>query len=274
MLMYFVDRFFLKQPRLRRFVTRLLEGNRTTDVRLLGATLTVHSVEEHGYLRSSRLANRSVFLREEAPIIVNLASLLCDGDTFVDIGANVGVYTLTLARLRSVLRGLRFYAFEPNPGTYARLASQAKALGVQTHNLALADHDGVLEFVGGAVSHVFTTVEHASEYSLKSAPRISVPCRRLDRLELEGGSMVLKIDVEGQELAVLEGAKGLFDAGRVKAVYIDGYKSPSVEQFLIARGFRLLDGKSLEPKTEASFGVLAVRGGRPEDRKPSNAGTA
>src|SRR5471030_805348 len=101
--MSFLDRYFIKQPRLRLFVTRLLEGDRDLDVSLLGAKLRVNSVKEHGYLRSSRIAASSALLRDELPVILNLAALLADGDTFIDIGANAGIYSLTLARMRAIL---------------------------------------------------------------------------------------------------------------------------------------------------------------------------
>ena len=256
--MQFIDRYFIKQPKLRRFVTRLLEGDREHDVQLLGTTLRVHSIKEHGYLRSSRRANSSALLREELPIIINLASLLCAGDTFVDVGANVGVYSLTLARMRRILPDTRFYAFEANPDTFARLGAKTPSLGVQAHNVALSDHSGSLEFVAGAVSHVFTTVENASEYSVAGA-RVSVPCRRLDEMQVEGGSLVLKIDVEGQEKNVLDGASGLFQANRIKAVYLDGYKDREVENLLKGHGFSLLDGKTLEPTAGGGFNLLALR---------------
>lgn len=257
-MMYFIDRYFIKQPKLRRFVTRLLEGDRESDVELLGTTVRVNSIKEHGYLRASRIANSSALLREELPVIINLASLFCDGDTFVDCGANVGIYSLTLARMHRILPNTRFYAFEANPDTFARLSEQAQLLSVNAYNVALSDHNGSLEFVSGAVSHVFTTVENASTYSISEA-RVSVPCRRLDEMAIEGNSLVLKIDVEGQEKNVLDGALALFQAHRIKAVYLDGYKDKGVEAFLRQHGFSLLNGKSLKPTTEGVFNLLAIR---------------
>ena len=184
--------------------------------------------------------------------------LLRDGDTFVDIGANVGLYTFTLARLRRILPNLRFYAFEANSDTYARLSEHTQSLDVQAYNLALSDHSGSLDFVAGAVSNVFATVENASDYSI-TRERVSVPCRRLDEMAIAGGSLVLKIDVEGQEKQVLDGALALFRARRIKAVYLDGYKDKAVEAFLREHGFSLFDGKSLAPVVGDVFGLLAIR---------------
>jgi FkbM family methyltransferase len=260
-MMYFIDRYFIKQPKLRSFVTRLLEGNRDSDVAMLGTTVRVNSIKEHGYLRASRIANSSALLREELPVIINMAALLSDGDTFVDCGANVGIYSLTLARMKRILPKTRFYAFEANPDTFARLSGPAEKLMIEAHNLALSDHNGSLDFVAGAVSHVFTTIENSSEYSI-AGKRVSVPCRRLDEMEIQGNSIVLKIDVEGQEKNVLDGSLELFRAHRVKAVYLDGYKDKGVESFLIEHGFSLLDGKTLEPTTGGVFNLLAIHNGQ------------
>ena len=254
----FLDRYFIKKPRLRRWVTRALEGNREQDVELLGGLVRVHSVKENGYLRASRLVRRSSLLRDELAVIVNLASLLGPGDTFVDIGANVGIFSITLARLGRIHPTLSFHAFEANPDTYTRLQTQAAPLGIKTWNLALSDRDGELTFVSGAVSHVFTTLEHASAYSIDSET-VCVPSRRLDSLAISGDSIVLKIDVEGQELQVLQGARSFFDAGRIRAVYLDGYSDPSTEQFLRDRGFRLLEGRTLQPTDGNVFSLLALR---------------
>jgi FkbM family methyltransferase len=255
---YLIDRYFVKQPKFRRLITRLLYGDREQDVDLLGTSIRIHTIKENGYLRASRMIAGSSLLRDELAILINLAALFRDGDTFVDIGANVGIYSLTLARTHRILPRTRFYAFEANPDTFSRLSVHTAKLGIQAHNVALSDHNGTLEFMAGAVSHVFTTVENKSSYNIESE-RVSVPCRRLDEMAIEGDSLILKIDVEGQEKSVLDGALALFQAKRVKAVYLDGYKDKSIEAFLIGHGFTLLNGQTLEPTQGGIFSLLALR---------------
>jgi hypothetical protein len=117
---YLIDRYFVKQPKFRRLITRLLYGDREQDVDLLGASVRIHTIKENGYLRASRMIAGSSLLRDELAILINLAALFRDGDTFVDIGANVGIYSLTLARTHRILPRTRFYAFEANPDTFSR----------------------------------------------------------------------------------------------------------------------------------------------------------
>ena len=110
-MIYLIDRYFLKKPWLRRFVTRLLEGDHDCQVNLFGASMIVHSVKEHGYLRPSRIANRSALLRDELPVMLNLAALIAAGDTFLDIGANVGVFTNTFLKVYQPALGFQDLRF-------------------------------------------------------------------------------------------------------------------------------------------------------------------
>jgi hypothetical protein len=79
-------------------------------------------------------------------------------------------------------------------------------------------------------------------------------------MDILGSSLVLKIDVEAHERQVLEGATGLFEAGRVKAVFLDDYADPAVPAFLTQRGFVLFDGRSLSPGPAST--LLAIRSDR------------
>ncbi len=67
-----------------------------------------------------------------------------DGDCVVDIGANIGLFSLEAAR-----RGAHVQAFEPMPATFAALQANARAFGddkIRAHNLALGGEAGVAQF--------------------------------------------------------------------------------------------------------------------------------
>src|SRR6266478_2300869 len=92
-----LDRFFLKQPLFRRFVTRLVAGATEEKVVLLAKEIRVHTVREHGYFRASKLSRTCSLFRDELPILIHLAGLLQDGDTFLDVGANIGIFSVNIA---------------------------------------------------------------------------------------------------------------------------------------------------------------------------------
>lgn len=252
-----VDRYFVKQPRLRRLVTALLERDRNSVIDIAGARLQVNNRLEHGYLRASRMVLKNGTLRDEMPVLMNLFAVLRDGDTFVDIGANVGLYAHAVVRLRSLYKSLQVVAIEANPDTFARL-SATPVDGIRYLNFAASDTSGILTFVGGAVSHVFTTVDKKNSYNIPTET-VDVPSRRLDELEFPSNSLVVKIDVEGQEARVLEGAKELFEQQRVRAVYLDGYDDDTAVNFLVGYGFDLFDGRTLHPVTGKVFSLLALK---------------
>jgi FkbM family methyltransferase len=135
--------------------------------------------------------------------------ILRPGDTFVDVGAHIGLHTLAAAR---VLRGSgRVIAIEPSEVS-AGLLQRSVALNgltetVTVHVTAAGGIDGHASLFIGAVS------SHHSLYPLdppeaSAVGSVDVPVARLDSL-LAGEPHVdlIKIDAEGAELEVLEGAR-------------------------------------------------------------------
>jgi FkbM family methyltransferase len=257
-MMGLINRFFIKPPRLRRWVTRMLEGDHDRTVKLLSAEIRVNTLKEHGYLRAARFASRSSFVGDEIPVLMSLAFFLPRADAFIDVGSNVGVYCAILRKYRA-LHPMPFYAFEANPDTYRRLQETVRGLDIITYDCALSDADGHLDFVSGAVSHMFATADNRSAYSL-SQPTVRVACRRLDSFELSGERIALKVDVEGHEWQVLQGATKLFAANRILLCYVDGFADTRIPAFLREQGFSLYDGRSLEARPAGDcYSLLGVK---------------
>lgn len=137
---------------------------------------------------------------------IQLAVSLCDPNRIsLDIGADVGQFTIAmLASSRSVI------AFEPRPAQARELASMFEATGVpvRVEAIALSDTVGVetmrvVESEPGRSTIDTTNV--LSDVDNSGIRSIEVPVKRLDDLGLQDIGMI-KIDVEGHELAVLRGA--------------------------------------------------------------------
>ena len=127
---------------------------------------------------------------------------------FIDIGANMGFYSTGAAILNP---NIKCYAFEPNPHILKSLISNTilnETNGqVEVKNLALGNTDSELEFFvpaltgsgGGSLQNL-----HPDE---GEADRIYVKVKKLDQLEIACETIdFIKIDVEGAELQVLQGA--------------------------------------------------------------------
>jgi len=258
MLRSIVDKYFIKKPRLRSVVTAAIYGRDDRDISLVGVRVRINSLRENGYLRAYFKSQRSVFLEHELNVLATLSMLASECDGFIDAGANVGIFSCILARRKALDPSFEMLAFEPHPDTFKRLQHNVTPYGVIAHNVALSRENGSLTFVDGSVSHVFTAAEHANRYNIPGAV-IYVQSQRLDSLPILGCKLLLKIDVEGHESAVLEGATGLFEQNRIRAVYCDGHDMIEVPNFLKAFGFDLFDISNQRRTDGCAYGLLAIR---------------
>jgi FkbM family methyltransferase len=193
-----------------------------------------------------------------------LADVLAPGMTFYDVGANVGFYTI-LAALRVEGSG-RVYSFEPVP-------SSAKAIN---YNLRLSgfEHVTVMPFaVSDRSGECRINVSRESFWSRLDwlpAPRghdavINAASITLDGLLASADCKppdVVKIDVEGAELAVLDGMSRMLRSSRPVIICELHGTSVEVKRRLERAGYtvRLLEG----PRTVrgVSRHVIATYGAR------------
>ena len=132
-----------------------------------------------------------------------IAQLVRSDQLAVDIGANIGTYTYHMSR-----HARRVEAFEPNPDVAWRLRGQFGA-NVTVNLVALSSGYGPATFQipiaadGGEVTALGSLVDHG--WKPGEARKIIVPMMTLDAYELEQVGLI-KIDVEGHEEAVLDGA--------------------------------------------------------------------
>lgn len=130
------------------------------------------------------------------------------GDAVLDVGANIGVHTLALARLV----GPRGYvgAFEPQRLVFQNLCANVALNSldhVQCVQAAVGDEPGVLHLQDAdpGVENNFGGVELGMLAGPAGAP--AVPRIVLDDFLAVGSLRLVKIDVEGMEAAVLRGAR-------------------------------------------------------------------
>lgn len=246
-------------PKLRTRLTRLFIPAREMDVQIFGAPLRIDAREEIGLWRAARMAEANVIFRDEAASLLNLALLLRPGDIFVDVGANVGLYSSVLARFRHVCPETKFVAIEANPETAGRLRRSLSGSEALVLNLGASDSATPRAFEPGVTSGVFKVAapDHANGLT-------RLPCERLDALPLPSGELVIKIDVEDHEMPVLQGAAKLFADERIKVVYLDGYGDVAIPELLRGYGFELFDGRTLARVNDSvpEFSLLAIHQSR------------
>jgi FkbM family methyltransferase len=145
----------------------------------------------------------------ELSTVQRLALTVQPGMTCLDIGANVGYYTLLFSKLTGPSG--RVFAFEPLPanGNYLRRhVRMNRCQNVRVFDLALTDFNG---------EAAFAEHENRSMGNLSNAGSLTVHCTTLETLLRDGEietPHVLKIDVEGAELAVLLGGRQILQAAK------------------------------------------------------------
>src|SRR6476469_6253383 len=245
-------------PAVRVWLTKLFIPSRDSDIHMFGATLRIKSREEIGLARAARQSTSNIIFRDEVATLLNLALLLQPGDVFVDIGANVGLYSSILSRFANAYPESRFVAIEASPETVQRLRESIRNAPVTVLHVAVSDQESELAFQRGITSGVFKVAEPGQPVE------VVVPCQKLDALPIPEGDLILKIDVEDHELQVLNGAEQLLKSGRVKVVYLDGYSSKLVPPLLQRHGFRFFDGRTLVRSDHEvpPFSLLAIHTSR------------
>ena len=171
------------------------------------------------------------------------------GSVVIDVGANLGEWTVPFAR--AVGSTGRVIAVEPAPRSAAALESTLAANALRQAEIvccAIADHDGTAEF---AVPVVISARTDTGTARIGPAPTgydaLRVPLRRLDSLAAERNLArldLVKIDVEGHERSVLDGAASILDRFRPVLVIETGHEAdgdrPAIHARLHALRYRML----------------------------------
>ena len=140
-----------------------------------------------------------------------LERIVRPGMVFFDLGAHIGEYTLLASRL--VTDTGQVHAFEPDPDIFKLLqenVARNKLGNVKLNCCAVSDADGEADFIICADPASSSIIQNSG---LQPGPALkqiaSVPTRCLDSYhrESECRPNIVKADVEGAELLVLEGAK-------------------------------------------------------------------
>lgn len=202
----------------------------------------------------------NVFEPEETALVKRY---LKPGMTFVDVGANVGYYTLLAASL--VGKEGTVLAFEPSPYVFGKLAG-----AVERNNLSgqvnimqagLSDCAGELELYlpKKPGNHTPTMIPN------DGGTPLSVPVYRLDEwLRDQGIERVdmIKMDVEGFEPNVIAGAASYLEQGKVRSIVCEfnrhwleanGSSAAILYELIVGQGY-----KSQPEKPELDTGLQSI----------------
>jgi FkbM family methyltransferase len=205
--------------------------------------------------------------RDEA---ILLRRLVRPGLHVIDVGANIGLYSLLLARL--VERSGSVLAFEPEPNLFAILRENClrnDATSVVLFQCALGRANGLASFHRS----VFNSGNNRLGRASMGHDAVEVKIERFDDLQPNSKPDFVKIDVQGHELAALAGMEHALSASPNVRVLFEfspaalrkaGTAPELLLEFFRERGFALYEteGACLRTLEDSRRLISNLRGGR------------
>jgi FkbM family methyltransferase len=203
----------------------------------------------------------------DRPEMLTWRRVLGDGGLFIDVGANVGTYTLWAAE-----HGAEVIALEPAADTFALLRENIALNRYQVTALQVAagDHCGTARFTAGL----------DAGNSLAADGLAVTPLVTIDSLIGDRSVAGMKVDVEGFELDVLRGATRALAEHRIALLQIEwnyasllatGQDRRPAAELLAGYGYRLFrpdEAGRLAPVADPGYGADVFAVPEPE-RSPS-----
>ncbi len=203
----------------------------------------------------SKIGNYTGFEMRERALV---CAALVEGSAMIDVGANVGVFSLSAARAK---QNIKIFAMEPVRDNFEvcriNLARNGLTDRISLHHIALGEAHAMVEIPTGVGTWQF--ISSAAEKSHSAGMAVEqVQQLRLDDFVKENIHVpisMIKCDVEGYELFVLKGAKETIRAHRpamlleISAAFCTRFKYRPEEIFQLLEPFdysyiQLLEGAS------------------------------
>ncbi len=187
-------------------------------------------------MRLESIVRRRKFVSDEYEF-GRLQEWLSPGDVAIDIGANLGTYTLRMSDLVGAMG--RVFAFEPVPQTFAtltRLLAISDCRNVTALNLACSNKNA---FASISIPDDAVTGEDLYRATIMEGgpAAISICCVRLDDVALPLDRLrLVKIDTERHETEVLDGMWGIV-ASKRPILIIENLPAAATDR-LISLGYR------------------------------------
>lgn len=198
-------------------------------------------------LTSQAEFNYHKFIDGERNVLLDLLNEAQPNDVFIDVGANVGIYTCFLCE---VLPSNHVIAIEPHPENIKRLMTNLNVneFNAQVLEMALSNQKGEALFTlpSNKARHNQLKEGELSNTGNGSGETLSVQVAQGDKIfhsENLSSPTILKIDAQGEELNVLKGFKTTLQSEKCRLVYCEVHPDrnadlkEAVVEFLETKGF-------------------------------------
>jgi FkbM family methyltransferase len=168
-------------------------------------------------------------------------SVLC-----LDIGANIGVFSLLLGNMHKDDSLLRIVAFEPEDSNYRLLQRNIREnnLGESIESFKIALHSEDHKDM-----YLLSDPKVPGSSYLKSGQKLCATHQKIDAMTLDTmlgnridtyDSLIFKMDVEGAEADVLQGAKKILNSGKEIWLLVEDFVNPRIVDYLEGLGAEFL----------------------------------
>lgn len=213
---------------------------------------------------NSALESKVIFNEYDEMIILNLIKKYASlGYDFIDVGANIGLHSLTASNSNSFIQIL---SFEPEPKNFLSFIK----------NIGLNEFENIKPFclgLGNNDTIVFININEGwnkGKHSIKvnfndSKIKIKIPVTQLDNFSqnISSNQLIVKIDVEGFEKEVLEGAQKVLNQTENVVLIIElleeingAHTCQEIINFLLSKNFKTI----LKIDTNSFFKVVKYEG--------------
>lgn len=192
------------------------------------ATLTHNNLTLLGYRQKGIVNYGDNEATGEGFVVNNILGKIIKSDKpiFFDVGASLGVYS---ALLKQGFPGSEVFAFEPNPKAYEKIPAERKDMGIKFFNLGMGSKSGdglIYDYKNqSGTEHasvhkqVFAEIHRGAEVEEIKFVSDTVDnfCQKnkIEKIDF------LKIDTEGSELEVLNGAKTMLDKSGISVIQFE-----------------------------------------------------
>lgn len=146
-----------------------------------------------------------------------------DNTVIFDVGSHIGLYSIAV---RTASKKARILAFEPNPLTYEKLSLNVKDSNIKCYNIGFSDNKGETILHTNSDKSTLSSIyeRNLDHLNIKLDQKVSIKTETIDDFCSTNNIDhidLLKLDVEGHELAVLKGAKNLLQGEKIRCIQFE-----------------------------------------------------
>ena len=205
-----------------------------SEIKYKNKVINIYS--DNDYSINSSLTKRCLSYINDEPLTLDWLESFDDNSIFYDIGSNIGGFSFLALLLNN---NIKIFSFEPNfMNFYCQLKTcvQNKFSNIFPMNLAINDNDefnlfkydwlnnGSKGTFGDKLKTEMLNSDYSNPFKRGISSEIGILGTSLDSLVYDFGLDIpnyIKIDVDGNDLLVLEGAKRLLKEKNIKEIFIE-----------------------------------------------------